>query len=230
MNDDDNLQGWAHQEEILHQLWLLNFSTHLQETSTMSLTVKETGNDFLPPPEGLHIARCYAVIDMGLQHNKTYNNSSPKVLIAWELTDKLMDDGKPFIQMQRYTASLSSQSKPNLRAHLEAWRGKSFTAEELKGFKLKNILGVPCYLTTKHTVNPRTNKTWSEVSGICRLPNNTVCPAPINKPIYFDLDEFTEEAYLAVPEGIRKKINLNGMNDHEPSSQHADDENSDVPF
>jgi len=230
MRDEDDLQGWAYQQEILHQRWLAESFNNLQEDHNMSLTVKDKSNDFLPPPEGLHIARCYAVIDMGLQQNKTYNNSSPKVLIAWELTDKLMDDGKPFIQMQRYTASLSFKSNPNLRAHLEAWRGKSFTPEELKGFKLKNILGVPCYLTTKHTVNPRTNKTWSEVIGICRLPNGIACPPPINPGIYFDLDEFTEESYMAVPEGIRKKINLNGINANESTSENADDENSDIPF
>jgi len=173
----------------------------------MSLTIKDNGGDFLPPPEGLHIARCYAVIDMGIQINQTYGNSSPKVLIGWEFMDALMEDGKPFIQMQRYTASLSEKS--NLRPLLEAWRGKSFTAEELKGFKLGNILGATCYITTKHKLNPQNNKRWSEVISICRLPAGVACPPPFNKPIYFDLDEYTDAAYQAVPESIRKKINLN---------------------
>ena len=40
----------------------------------MSLTVKDRGGDFLPAPEGLHIARCYAVMDMGVQTNPMYGN------------------------------------------------------------------------------------------------------------------------------------------------------------
>lgn len=183
----------------------------------MSLTVKDNGGDFLPPPEGLHIARCYVLVDLGIQVNQTYGNSLPKILVGWELMDAFMEDGKPFIQMQRYTASLSKKS--NLRALLEAWRGKSFTPEELKGFKLKSILGTTCYITTKYKLNPQTNKRWSEIISICRLPKEISCPAPFNKPIYFDLDEYTEESYLSVSEGIRKKINLTGIVNMQPSPQ-----------
>ena len=59
----------------------------------MSLTAKDNGGSFVLAPEGLHVARCYALIDLGDQLNKTYGNHSPKVLIGWELTDKLMADG-----------------------------------------------------------------------------------------------------------------------------------------
>jgi hypothetical protein len=208
MTEDDDLSGCAHQQELLHQRWLSEGST-LTEEQNMSLTVKDNGGDFLPSPEGLHIARCYALIDMGVQINKTYGNSSPKVLISWELMDAFMENSKPFIQMQRYTASLSEKS--NLRALLEAWRGRGFTAEELKGFKLKNILGATCYITTKHTINPQTNKRWSEVISICRLPTGVMCPDPYNKSIYFDLDEYTEASFGSIPESIRKKINTSGI-------------------
>jgi hypothetical protein len=203
----------------------------------MSLTVKDNGSDFLPPPEGLHVARCYALIDLGIQVNGTYGNSSPKVLIAWELMDVLMEDGKPYIQMQRYTTSLSEKS--NLRALLEAWRGRSFVPDELKGFKLKNILGATCYITTKHKINQQTNKKWSEVISICRLPTGVICPPPHNQPIYFDLDEYSDTAYQAVPEGIRKKINLNGIaGTHtqqqtlsaNPSTLGNDEFDQDIPF
>lgn len=183
----------------------------------MSLTAKDNGGTFILAPEGLHVARCYALIDLGEQLNKTYGNHSPKVLIGWELTDKLMADGRPFIHMQTYTTSLSEKS--NLRGLLEAWRGKGFTADELKGFKLSNILGAPCYMTTKHSVNQNTQKKWSDVISICRLPAGVPCPAAVNPQIYFDLDEYSDAAYFAVPEGIRKKINLTGITNAQPTQQ-----------
>jgi hypothetical protein len=184
----------------------------------MSLTAKDNGGSFVLAPEGLHVARCYALIDLGEQVNKNYGNQSPKVLIGWELTDKLMADGRPFIHMQTYTTSLSEKS--NLRGLLEAWRGKGFTADELKGFKLSNILGAPCYMTTKHSVNQNTQKKWSDVISICRLPAGVPCVPAVNPAIYFDLDEYSEAAYMAVPEGIRKKINLSGIANAHPT-QHS---------
>lgn len=227
MSEDNGLSLLAHQQALLHQRFL--FET--EEEEVMSLTVKDNGSsDVIPAPEGLHIARCYAVIDLGDQHNKTYNTVSPKVLIGWELPQQLNNQGKPFAQFQRYTASLSEKS--NLRSLLEAWRGKSFEPEELQGFELKKILNQPCYLTIKHKVNPQTQKRWSEVVSICRLPANIICPERINNVIYFDLDHFSEEALQSVPEGIRKKINLSTItNLSTPYPTHATDETEqDVPF
>ena len=172
----------------------------------MSLTVKDNSKTFLPAPQGLHIARCYALIDLGVQHNSRFNNYSSKVLIGWELPNALMPDGKPFIQYQRYTASLSE--KAHLCQLLESWRGRSFTSEELKGFHLKNILGVPCYLSITHTLNPKSQQVYSQIVGACPLPDGTVCPLPFNPTLYFDLDEYTEEAYNGIPDSIRQKINL----------------------
>ena len=41
-----------------------------------------------------------------------------------------MDSGEPFLVWKRYTLSLGD--KATLRAHLEAWRGRKFTADELE--------------------------------------------------------------------------------------------------
>ncbi len=182
----------------------------------MSLTIKENRSDFIVAPEGLHIARCYALIDLGQQENKHYANYSPKVLIGWELSDVRMKDGRPFVHFQRYTSSLNEKSK--LRSLLESWRGKGFTPEELKGFNLKSILGAPCYLTLRHTIHAQTQKKWANVIGICRLPSAVQVPAMSNPLLYFDLDHYTESAYLALPENIRTKINLGDAPDKLPTA------------
>ena len=176
----------------------------------MSLILKEN-RTFVPVPEGSHIARCYALIDLGMQYSKFYDNTLPKVMIGWELTDKLMSDGRPFIHFQRYTASLNEKS--SLRALLEAWRGQSFTPEELGGFKLKKILGASCYLTIKQLPNLLMQQRWARVIAICPLPKLITCPMPINKLIYFDCDNYTESDYLSVPERIRKHINRSSVDD-----------------
>ena len=184
----------------------------------MSLTVKDNSKNFLPAPEGLHIARCYALIDLGIQLNAHFNNYSSKVLLGWELPATLMPDGKPFIQYQRYTASLTDGS--HLRKLLESWRGRSFTPEELEGFHLKHILGVPCYLSIAHKLNPKSQTIYANVVGICPLPEGTVCPEPFNPPLFFDLDDYSDDAYQTVPESIRQKINLH--RGHEQANTQAE--------
>lgn len=170
----------------------------------MSLNLNR--KDFMPAPEGLHIARCYAVIDLGLQVNKKYGHYSPKVLIAWELSDTLMEDGRPYVQMQQYTVSLRKSSL--LRALLEQWRGRAFSIEALQTFQLKEVLGKPCYLTTRQNPNPKGDQPWSDIVNICPLPSSITCPPPVNPSVYFDLDHYTDAHYLALSERIRHKINL----------------------
>jgi hypothetical protein len=191
----------------------------------MSLMIKENRSDFVLAPEGLHIARCYALIDLGLQKNEHFKNCLPKILIGWELYNASTSDNRPLIHLQRFTASLNAKSK--LRSLLESWRGKSFTSEELQGFQLKNILGAPCYLTLKHTVNSHTQKKWANVISVCRLPESVVCPEPINKVLYFDLDHYSDDAYFALPENIRKKININNSsNENKSNSSNMSGENT----
>lgn len=169
----------------------------------MSLTLKAY-RTCLPVPEGSHMARCYALIDLGMQYSQFYDVTLPKVMIGWELTQKLTKEGKPHIHFQCYTASL--HEKALLRGLLESWRGEPFTAEELEGFELKNYLNQTCYLTIRQQLNSHTGFSWPKVMAISPLPPFMCCGKAINPPIYFDLDAYSESDYLAVPEHIRKHI------------------------
>jgi hypothetical protein len=105
-----------------------------------------------PVPAGVHHAVCYAVIDLGTQDpGNPQFRASRKVMILWELPHETIDtqDGpKPRIISSEYTASIGK--KATLRSVLESWRGKPFTADELNGFDLKNILGANCQLNIVH--------------------------------------------------------------------------------
>lgn len=172
----------------------------------MSLIIK-LGKYQSLPPAGLHIARCFAVIDCG-KSNDQPSHYLPQILFGWELTDIFQDDGNPFIQLQRYGASLSVNSK--LRVMLESWRGKPFTTDELNaGFSLENMLGTTCYLSTRPMFNHQSQQRWSEVSYITPLPPTITCPPLIHKPLLLEMDDVSEEVYQDLPEIIRKKIQFN---------------------
>lgn len=166
----------------------------------MSLNVSDkSGNDFAPIPEGVHVAVCYGVIDLGEQFNEKFGKSTNKVLIMWELPDE-MEEGQelPRVFSQRYTASLNSKSK--LRKDLAAWRGRDFTDKELEAFDLKNILGTSCQIQISHKEN--NGKTFANLAAIMALPKGMPKRMPMHEVISFDLDEDGLEKLKDIPDWI----------------------------
>jgi hypothetical protein len=150
------------------------------------------GADFAPAPAGTHIAVCIKVVDLGSQQvewpkGSGNTKSQHKVTLAWELSNELMDDGRPFILTQRYTFSVSE--KATFRKHLESWRGKPFEDADFggpKAFDVKNVLGKGCTLFVAHKVTG--DKTYSNVTGIGPLPKGVTAPPPQNGLTYFSLE------------------------------------------
>lgn len=171
----------------------------------MSLTAKDTPSTFELPPEGTHIAVCYLVVDLGLQPNSfDANKPKHKVLIGWETPEEKMKDGRPFAISSIYTISLNE--KAVLRQHLESWRGRKFTEQELAGFNLRNVLGAACQISVVHNTAPN-GKTYANVAAVMALPKGMQKPAPVNKPVAYDTSEPDPAALDALPEWIQNKIN-----------------------
>ena len=198
------------------------------------LTASEK-NGFELIPEGVYIATCVWVIDMGLQWSDFYKRSSQKVLITWEIPDITIDvDGveKPRVISKEYTLSLSE--KAVLRAHLEAWRGRKFNDEELKGFSLAALVGKSCQLQIIH------NDGYANVASIMALPKGTPQRAPVNDTILLDLDEpvaKVEEKLEHLPEWIVNRIhksesytNLYAKNVDGTASSFEEVDAEDLPF
>ena len=187
------------------------------------------GGDFELTPAGNHIARCYAVVDLGMQKStwQGVESEKRKVRISWELPEALMEDGRPFSVSANYTLSLSE--KANLRKDLQSWRGREFTEQELAGFDLFTVLGVAAMVNVVH--NSKDNKTYANVGAVTPLPNGMQAPPPVNSVLKFSLDEHTEEEWQALPDWLQKKINRDAQSLHAVHSQEApSDFDSDIPF
>lgn len=179
----------------------------------MGLTVADKGGgDFTPAPEGTHVARCVQVIDLGTQTSTYYTNNdgsfqkTHKVLFGWELPSELNEEGEPFLVFNRYTASLST--KANLRQHLESWRGRQFTEDELAGFELRKVLDVPCLINISHRKDGKA--TYADVKAVMALPKGQQPPPRHHKLIEFDLDRYREpamqEVFATFSENLQKTI------------------------
>lgn len=199
------------------------------------------GGDFEPAPAGSHIAVCVRVIDLGTQEVTFQGQTKQqhKVSIAWELPDERRDDGKPFLITNRYT--LSMHEKSTLRKHLESWRGRAFSHEEIGpggSFKPRNLLGVGCMLSIIH--QERNGRTYANISSVSKMPKNMQTPAAENPLIYFSLkpDEFNEDQLGALSERMQETITASPEYRRlmDPDGAPVDDEprhpdlDDDIPF
>lgn len=134
------------------------------------------GAAFTPCPAGSYLARCVQLIDLGTQTSNFEGETKKarKVLIAWEILDDecRRDDGQPFILSKRFTQSL--HEKAALRKTLEAWRNRTFTPPELKGFDLGTVLGKDAFLSVIHT--DKDGKTFANIAAVMKPPKGMTAP------------------------------------------------------
>ena len=180
--------------------------------------------DFELAPAGNHVARCYAVINLGMvEQGGKYPGIYHKARLSFELCSEHMKDGRPFSVSEHLTASLSSKSR--LHQRLVGWRGKGFTADELEGFNLKNVLGAPCMLNVVHTPSADGQKTYVNIAGISPVPKGLEVPELVNDQLYFDFDRSIED----LPEFLRKMIG-DKPGAPQPAAPVDDDYEDDIPF
>ena len=116
----------------------------------MPIIARDNRKEFSPAPEGLHQAVCVDVVDLGMVTSQY--GEKHKVRLVWQI-EEVDERGKRFLVMQQYTLSLNE--KAVLRHHLEAWRGRKFTAEELEGFDLEKLIGVNAQLQIVHNLGAK---------------------------------------------------------------------------
>lgn len=191
---------------------------------------------------GMHIAVCYQIVDLGTSLDY-YNNMSHKVQLGWEILDESYEIERDnvkqeynFLVYKEYTASLGENT--NLRKDLESWRSKDFTVQELKGFELKNILGVPCQLNIKIKTSAKGNE-YPLILSVNPIGKNETQKG--NKEMFyvgFDEDPYNIELYKMLPEFLQERIknsdewmrmmNENHEEQDEDSSEEPNEE--EIPF
>ncbi len=125
----------------------------------MAIYASRPKTDFVPAPEGLHQAVCVDVVDLGEQ--PTVWGPKHKVKLVWQIAQR-MESGLPYLVSCRYTLSL--HEKATLCQHLEAWRGRRFSDQELEMFDLEKLVGVNCQLQIIH--NTKEDTTYANVQTI----------------------------------------------------------------
>lgn len=217
----------------------------------MGLVAKEGEGNFTPVPPGMHLARCYRVVDLGTQKSEYLGTIKylPKVMIQFEVHGE-DENGKaivtaknePMTISKNFTLSLAE--KATLRKDLQTWRGREFSAEELRGFELKNVLGAWAMISV--IKSPGNNgKEYTNVAAIMQVPpqiKKAGLPEGFNKLGLFSIDEPDMEMFGTFSDNLKAKIQAspewsNRSSGGSPTQSQAkgggsgfDDMDDDIPF
>ena len=173
----------------------------------MSFIATKPVSNFTPPPAGMHVARCFKLIDLGTQPKSYMGKStgeSRKVMATFELLgEEKMEDGKPFIISKSWF--LSMHEKAALRKDLESWRGKAFSIEEESTFDVSKLLGAYCLLNIVEEQGQDGNS-YTKIKAITPLIKGMPKPEPINEDFIFDADTPDMVAYEKFSDKIKELI------------------------
>jgi hypothetical protein len=183
----------------------------------MSFIVENTApsSDFKAVPAGLHLARCYRIIDLGTQRSEYegVEKHQRKIMLGWELHGKddegnelVTDRGDPLAIFKNYT--LSWNDKANLRIDLQNWRNKPFTSAEMQRFDIQSILGAWCMLTVIQRPG-KTGKNYANVKAVAPVPSvikSAGLPPAVNMNQVFRLAEPDYELYDTFGKGLKAMI------------------------
>lgn len=217
----------------------------------MSFYVEDKGGNFERCPPGMHLARCYRIIDLGTQKSEYMGQTKylHKVMLGWEIhgTDDagqplLMKDQRPFAIFKNYTLSWSE--KANLRLDLQSWRGRPFSQEEMQKFDLKNVLGAFCMLNIIERPGKTDGKMYTNVDGVTPVPSiikQNGLPQGVNKTELFNLTDPDMTMFETFSDNLKAKIKsspewqklerqMSGAGAPAAAPAAAADEDDDIPF
>ena len=180
----------------------------------MAIIAKSTGESTQREliPAGTYVARCYSVIHLGHVTQKYMGEEKVVDLVrfTWELPTELkcfnQDKGmQPCAISKEMTFSLNEKS--NLRAMINAWRGKALTEEEAKAFDLAKLIGAPCMINLIHQPsksNPE--KVYERIAAVMPMMKGMTCPPQHNPSMEFSVLDFDRPKFESLPAFLQEMI------------------------
>jgi hypothetical protein len=216
----------------------------------MALIARESGGGgtFTPVPPGMYLARCYRIVDLGTQKSEYLGQvkNLPKVMLQFEVHGE-DDAGKPLVTAKGEPMSISKNftlslaEKATLRKDLQTWRGKEFTADELRGFQIDNVLGAWAMIAITKAVG-NNGKEYTNIANINSVPKamKANLPEGHNKCAAFYIESPDMDMFETFSDNLRAKIELSpewqsrGKQEAKaPSASKGsgfDDMDDDIPF
>ena len=183
----------------------------------MGLKVKDWAKPKLPPVEpGVYIAVCVGVVNLGEQYSEKFKSYRPEVQFIWELAGETVEvDGETKPRQLSRAFTFSASKKGNLRGFISSWNGVQYSDEQFGEVDLFNQVGRACQL------NVVLNDTgeYANVDSVIPLPKGMPAPTTDTPPILWNMDEWDDEKFAALPDWVQEKIKKSTQyqKDHTPT-------------
>lgn len=182
----------------------------------MGLKVKDRAKPKLPPVEpGVYIGICVGVIDLGEQYSEKFKNYRNEVQIVWELVGETVEvDGEQKPRQLSRTFSVAASKKSSLRGFVSGWNGVQYSDDQFADLDLFDQAGKVCQL------NVVLNDTgeYANVDSVIPLPKGMPASKTDTPLILWNMDNWTNEGFEALPEWVQEKIKKSTQyqKDHTP--------------
>jgi len=199
----------------------------------MAILAKDSGGtEFEKLPQGAHMAVCDMLVNLGTQKTEWQGQVKfqPKIYLRFQVPSHrvtIKDEDKPMVIGEVFTLSLSEKS--NLRPLLESWRGRGFTQEELDGFDITKVLGLPCQLSITHST-AKNGKTYANITAAMPIPEGMTAPTLEGEKVLFESMETTPAAYDSLPKWLKEKVDGQEVETPAPNPAPAGGPNDEIPF
>lgn len=158
----------------------------------------------LPPiAPSMYPAICVGVIDIGEQYSEFYKKYSDRVVFAWDIPSLTVEiDGEQKPRQISKTVTFTASKKGALRKLLSGWNGVQYTDEQFKALDLFAQIGRPCCINVVLSDDGK----YSNVDTVTPLVAGLPAPRTATPPFKWDMDEWNDAAFDALPEWARERI------------------------
>lgn len=173
---------------------------------------------------------CYMCVDLGTAMNEFDGKMQRQILLGFELPDireHIKIDGRDVDSARTINMFLnfSMNEKAKLRLHLQSWRGKEFTDDEIKTFDLFSVVGKTALLNIVHKTKPGKG-TKADINSITALPKGMSSAISDRPPMVFSLaDPDHNELTGDIPQWVANIV----MRSEEWKALHGAPEEADTP-
>lgn len=168
------------------------------------MKIKDRAKPKLPPVEpGVYIATCVGVVDLGEQYSEKFKNYRNEVQFIWELSGETVEvDGEVKPRQLSRTFSFAVGKKSSLRGFLSSWNGVQYSDEQFGELEVFDQVGRACQLN----VVLNDTEEYANVDSVIPLPKGMPAPKTDTAPICWDMEQWDDVVFQALPEWVQEKI------------------------
>lgn len=168
------------------------------------MKIKDRAKPKVPPvAEGVYMAICVGVIDLGEQYSEMFKSYSNKVKIVWELVGETFEvDGEQKPRQLSKDFTISSSAKSKLREFISTWNTKTYSDDEFSEVDLFDLLGKACQVSVVHNESHE----YANVNSVMALPKGFPIPTTQTELMGWDMEAWDDEAFKKLPEWYQEQI------------------------